>query len=323
MNSSENKPSAYLYGPQYKKDSPFTARMRFHQSWYRVNVLGLPWGTGPDSESNHEWGNMLDREGGAKGFNFLTPEIFNVAKCRIKEATGTVDEYRLLHNMLSSQPMCFNLFGPMVADRDLAKRVFKSVLPQEVEKVTNVMIEYAPEPAGEYLGDRTAFDAFVEFLRPDGQQGFIGIETKLTEPFSKAHYDGPAYRRWVERPESSWPQENWKFLDDIRYNQLWRDHLLAVAMRNHSKSSYACGYLMLVRHPADSECDQTTQAYRSLLKREDSSFLDFSLDKLLGPLNSNGENGCECKWLSEFKKRYLDFSVSEKEWQAVGRKEVR
>jgi hypothetical protein len=53
-----------------------------------------------------------------------------------------------------------------------------------------VDIEYAPDPKEEFLDDRTAFDAFVEFDRVDGTRGFVGIETKLTEPFSRKTYDG-------------------------------------------------------------------------------------------------------------------------------------
>jgi hypothetical protein len=37
---------------------------------------------------------------------------------------------------------------------------------------------------------RRSFDAFIEYERPDGSLGFIGIEAKLTEPFSIKHYDG-------------------------------------------------------------------------------------------------------------------------------------
>jgi len=258
---------------------------------------------------------MLTRESGAKGLNFLTPEIFTVAKHRIEEARGTVDVYRLLHNMLSSQPMCFNLFGPMVTDHALATRVFRLILPQEVEKVTNVAIEFAPEPASEYLGDRTAFDAFVEFMRPDGQRGFVGIETKLTEPFSQTHYDGPAYRRWVERAESPWPRENWCRLDKLLYNQLWRDHLLAVAMRDHSNSLYASGYLMLVRHPEDTECLQASQTYQQLLYPREISFLDYSLDKLLTHIGTVIVKDAERRWLVEFTNRYMNLTLSEEDWQ--------
>ena len=46
-------------GPQYKGDSAFAARMRLHQSWYRANVLGVPYGTGPTPKSASYYGNML------------------------------------------------------------------------------------------------------------------------------------------------------------------------------------------------------------------------------------------------------------------------
>ena len=72
--------------------------------------------------------------------------------------------------MLSSQPMCFNLFGPLVGDLSLATRCMRALLPGEVGEVTEVRIEYGPSPADEYLGDRTSFDAFVGYTRPDGSR---------------------------------------------------------------------------------------------------------------------------------------------------------
>lgn len=309
-------------GPQCKSDPHFMARMRFHQSWYRDNVLDVPHGMGPKAGDTTKWGNMLTRESGAKGLNFLTPEIFKVVKHRLGDARGTIDKYRLLHNMLSSQPMCFNLFGPLVVNHDLATEVLKLILPNEVKKVVDVKIEYAPEPACEYLDDRTAFDAFVEFVRPDGKYGFVGIETKLTEPFSQKDYDTPAYRHWTELNDSPWPKESWSRLADISHNQLWRDHLLAVALRHHPKPSlhpkspYTCGFLMLVRHPEDELCTQVVDTYKGLLKPEDKSFLDYPLDKLVSKMGLCLEDADASlkNCLAEFRKRYLDIYLSEKEW---------
>lgn|GEM_PF-5508699 len=62
-------------------------------------------------------------------------------------------------------------------------------------EVIRVAIEWAHEPADEYLGDRTAFDAFVEYRTAEGALCALGIETKLTEPFSQKVYDGEPYLR--------------------------------------------------------------------------------------------------------------------------------
>lgn len=198
MKMSDTKGSAIIeLGPQYDRDSAFAARMRLHQSWYRAYVLGVPYGTGPGPRSKSCYGNMLRPEDGEKGLNFLSPEIFEVVQRRLSEGSG-VEPFRVLHNMLSSQPMCFNLLGLLAEDLELATSLWRRVLPDEVMNVTKVRVEYAPEPAGEYLGDATAFDAFVEYSTVDGRNGFCGIETKLTEPFSQREYDRPEYWEWMK-----------------------------------------------------------------------------------------------------------------------------
>ena len=98
-------------GPEVKSDTIFRRRMRRHQGWYRDHVLGVPYGRGPNRRQGKPLGNMLTKASAELGLNFLTWGIFEVAKRRIDKGTGAVDPYRLLHNMLSSQPMCFNLFG--------------------------------------------------------------------------------------------------------------------------------------------------------------------------------------------------------------------
>jgi len=180
---------------------------------------------------------MLTAQDGARGMNFLTPEIHEVARERLQEGQGTVEEFRLLHNLLSSQPMCFNLFGPLVRDHALATLLWRALLGDEVAAVTRVRLEYAPLPAAEYLDDRTAFDAFVEYRRPDGALCFTGVETKLTEPFSQSGDYSQAqrrYQRWLERAELPWRPDRLSEVDAKEHNQLWRDHLLAFAIDRYN-----------------------------------------------------------------------------------------
>jgi hypothetical protein len=62
-------------GPQSTSDNVFTKRMRQHQSWYRAEILGLPFGTGPQRDSIQYYGNVLTENDAEAGANFLNQEI--------------------------------------------------------------------------------------------------------------------------------------------------------------------------------------------------------------------------------------------------------
>jgi hypothetical protein len=303
-------------GPQYSKDNPFTARMRFHQSWYRSRVLKVPYGTGP-KPSNTTWlGNMLTRADGERGLNFLTPHIFEVAKRRLAIKKGAIDPFRLFCNMLSSQSLCFNLFGPLVDNLELVTHLIQVILPGEIQTVSKVQLEYAPEPARDYLNDHTAFDAFISFTRPDNQPGFIGVETRLVDAFSAKVYSNPLYNHWTEHICSPWPAETRPRLQSIDVNQLWRDHLLAVAMQLAPGSPYGSGRFLLIYHPLDTECVAALNEYEKLLKPEDRSFIPMPLNILIEQWKQSVSTAAEKQWLINFSLRYLDLHASETEFLA-------
>jgi hypothetical protein len=303
-------------GPQYIKDNPFTARMRFHQSWYRSKVLKVPYGTGPRFSNTTWYGNMLTLTDGERGINFLTPHIFEVAKRRLAIKKGTIDPFRLSCNMLSSQPMCFNLFGPLVDDLELATHLVQVILPGEIKIVSKVQFEYAPEPASDYLNDHTAFDTFITYTRPDNHPGFIGVETKLVEAFSAKVYSSPLYIRWTEHTLSPWITEARTLLQSIEVNQLWRDHLLAVAMQLSPGSTYGSGHFLLVYHPLDVECVTALNVYKKLLKPEDRSFIAMPLNILVENWKCAVRTYEDKQWLANFSLRYLDLHASETEFLA-------
>lgn len=290
-------------GPQHKPDKPFTATMRRHQSWYRADVLGVPCGVGPRSGSKNSFGNMLRAEDGARGLNFLSASAFQVAKARIAQGHGAVESFRLLNNMLSSMPLCFNLFGPLALDLGLAKCLLGPLLPGELAEVTRVLLEFSPTPAGEYLADRTAFDAFVEYRRPDGRLAAVGIETKLTEPFSQKLYDRSEYRRWMAG--GPWLASAVDRVQRMEHNQLWRDHLLAIAMRDHPDSPYAEVRLAVVHHPLDAACVEVLDGYASLLKPGDRTLLRWPMDALVRGFMAAARDAGSQEWLAAFELRYL------------------
>ena len=307
--TADNTKSESDLGPQFSGDSFLASRVRKHQSWYRANVLRLPYGFGPTKNSQSKYGNMLMPEDGDSGRNFLTSEIFDVVLDRINQGGGAIDPYRLLNNMLSSQPMCFNLFGPLVNDLNLARKFLSTLVPDKVAEVIRVEFEWAPQPAEEYLNDRTAFDAFFEYRTESGDLAGLGIETKLVEPFSQNVYDRPEYRRWMDLPGSPWNPDALDKVQDIKHNQLWRDHLLAVSLQLHPSSPYNIVKLMLVNHPEDVDAGRNISEYKKLLKSDD-SLLSLSLDKIIESWFSVVNNNDTLNWLLAFKMRYLDLHLS-------------
>ncbi len=300
-------------GPQYAGDAPFTARHRFHQSWWRAKVLAVPCGVGPTASSPNRYGNMLDAASGAAGMNFLTPEIFAVVRARLAEGGG-VERYRLLHNMLSSQPMCFNLFGPLVGNTERATRLLRSLFGEEVARVRRVAIEWAPSPAESYLADRTSFDAMIEYERSDGSLVLVGIETKLTDSFSQNPYDRDAYRRWMRSPRSPWREDAWDAVATPRHNQLWRNHLLAIAARELAGSHYADVRSVVVIHPGDQDGRDAVASYSRLLKHNESTFTVRTLDEVAAAF-ARAICAEEESWLDAFRRRYLALELSEDAWR--------
>jgi hypothetical protein len=305
-----------MIGPQYSGDDNFKARMRFHQSWYRSKILNVPYGTGPNRTNINYYGNMLTKEDGDRGRNFINSQICNAVKSRLTEKKGVVEPFRLYHNMLSSQPMCFNLFGHLIGNEELATCLMKALLPGEIEQVTQVKFEFAPVPRREYLNDHTAFDAFVTYVNPGGKTGFVGIETKLTEPFSQKPYKSEFYDRWLYHPLAPWPESSLNIVKTNRFNQLWRNHLLSFAMKVIPNSAYYTGWSVLVYHPEDERCKRIVNEYMMLLKPEDNSFLAISLDQLIKLWGELVNTEAERDWINKFSLRYLELEASDAEYIA-------
>lgn len=103
-----------IYGTQCGSDNAFTKKARLLQSKYRVE-MGEAEGVGPMRTSKRKYGNMISG-GELSGKNFLMKETFEYAKERVdkKKTDETIDGFRLFNNLLSSMPMAFNLFYPLM-----------------------------------------------------------------------------------------------------------------------------------------------------------------------------------------------------------------
>lgn len=219
----------------WPKDDPLTARHRRHQSWYRQEVLGAPYG-GVMRGRFTPVGSMLDRDAVRRGeaSNFLDEATAAYARRRIpvvRAQNGSLEVGRLLHNMLSSMPMCFNLFGGLRPRLELAD-LLNALLDLDIALIETCECEWRPR--SNPLGDRTAFDCFISYVRTDGTRGLLGIETKYTEPFSTTVYgnrEPHASRYRATADACGWFRADaHRALADRPTDQLWRVSLLAAAM---------------------------------------------------------------------------------------------
>ena len=175
-----------IYGNQCESDNAFTRRARLLQSMYRMEI-GEEEGVGPTRTSKQKYGNMISG-GEVSGKNFLMKETFEYAKERVKNRmeNETIDEFRLFNNLLSSQPMAFNLFHPLMLllkqDPAMVTLAVRSVFRNfPIFEVTEIGLEFIPTPIENYTNDKSAMDAYIKFVDNRGGKHIIAIETKYTD----------------------------------------------------------------------------------------------------------------------------------------------
>lgn len=224
-----------------QSDTSRTARYRRLQSWFREMVLGArPGKYTPRGGDERPCGSLLHPDDVAHrpGLNFLDDRIDAYATERAEQVrgeNGTLDAYRLRHNMPSSMPMCFNLFG-VVRETPAARLPFMQTLfDPAASDVELVECEWTPREPGSTINDRTAFDTAIVTRRSGGTRHLIGVETKYTERFSPTRYGAPDRPADAGKYRSIHEQSGWfdpaqhDSLTASSTNQLWRNCLLAAA----------------------------------------------------------------------------------------------
>lgn len=278
------------------------AQYRLLQSWYRETILQLP--PGISRQRNAPVGNMLPEEAVAAnpGLNFLDPLITAYVAERSQQVLaegGTLEEDRLSRNMLSSMPLCFNLFGYLRNHKAALARVLSRFLSLDIAEVEDAVVEWAPD-RDLHLRDRTAFDACVWYRTRDGRRGLLGIETKYTEPFSQQEYANAEYLRVTRAHPDVFRPGAENILGGRTTNQLWRNALLALSVGDqegvlvHSVVLYAAG---------DPTAEKSIAAFQEQLVEGSDFCRPLTLQGLI--------EACKAEeslthWGEAFEQRYLD-----------------
>ena len=266
------------------RDHRFRACARLLQSIWRAD-RGYPMGSHAGrSGTPYRLGSRLGSRAAAAGANFLTPAIAQLAlrEAAYREPGALIDEERLFTNLLSSMPLCFNLFGPLKLDLNLATKLLSRLCPELGEiTVCAVLFEHAPARGDPALtGDHTAWDAFIIYSRPSGDEGFIAIECKYSETSGDAQRElAPRYEE-IAGAGKLYRVPHHTIAADGTLQQLYREHLMAQAYL--SLSRFTEGYFAVLAPALNRPIQRAIGRYCGRLTNEGQApFLSWTLEEVV------------------------------------------
>ena len=238
--------------------------------------------------------------------NYMTDTIRQVVREEVMDKEKSRGKLfgrpRIFNDLLSSQPLCFNLFGELRKDLELATAVFNDLTSGRVRSVTSIEFEESPGRGDvRYTGDNSAFDVFVTFKTSGGGSGFIGIEVKYHENLiGAAATHRPRYDE-VADMMGCFDSNKLEDLKSQPLQQVWRDHLLAGALR--SVGPYEDGFFVFLYPRDNPHCaGAITQYAESLTNRE--SFEAWTLEDVTSGIKRHTGKD----WVDAFYDRYLNFA---------------
>jgi hypothetical protein len=280
-----------------EKDNKWTAGCRWLQAWWRHEELGLDPGPLSPKNPGRLVASMLPIDAPA-GSNFLSAEIVEVVAARLDEGnhSGMINVDRLQRNLLSSQPACFNLFGPYVSEPNGLLGWVKTIDSAAAE-VSSVRFEWAP-PRESHFGGGSAFDAFVTYLTSVGRDRFLGVEVKYAENLAESSIDvRDVYVNFTESSEF-WVRGASERLNTARLKQFWLNTLLGQSLATRG-DRFETGSVVVVAPGADRSARSASGAVRKELV-DPNRWLTWS------PFEQVLEHAPTASAV-DFRRRYLDF----------------
>lgn len=280
--------------PRSPETTAFKQSARLHQCRWR-EARGIPPGTNPYNPERVKTGRGAVPNGSRIDYDTALATRANL----LSEAAKSAATHRVAHpqkhqmlncprlwcDLLSSMPMCFNLFGPLWADRDLAQQAVNTWFPDAPGTVSNVYLEWSPGRDDEtLLGNRTAFDAAIELDLGDDRYGIIGIETKYHEHAKAEKPPKPEkLARYLDVATASkaFVPDTLGSITGKPTQQLWQDHLLALSMRDHHSGRWAWVKYALVYPEANPSFAAAAGDYRNHLVPTDDTFATRTVEHLL------------------------------------------
>ena len=284
--------------------SEFRRKARILQSMWRSEK-----GYKPGMFHGREIGSLMSMPEAEENLNnYLSETIKEVVRNEVIEnpMKGKLFKRdRIFNNLLSSQPLCFNLFAELQQNLELATKVFNKLVPELIKQVTKIEFEYSPgrrDP--KYTGDRTASDVYVEFKNFKDGDGFIGIEVK--------YHENMIGDEKIKKPEKlkryrEIANEMKCFRDGCinkllqsPLSQIWRDHLLVGSILNIG--DFENGFFVFLYPKENIHCREAVEDYKQYLTNDKTLKVWFLEDVAKAIKEETNE-----KWIEELINRYLNF----------------
>jgi hypothetical protein len=264
-----------------KEMTKFKQRARLKQAEWRQQE-----GFGIGAAGGRQIGSMLESEAAKRDLqNFLTDRTKAAVEHRVKnrEKYQQINRTRLYTNMLSSMPMCFNLFGELWENPESAAVAVSKWFPDMECQRAKLLFEWSPGRRDErYLNNGSAFDAAFLLDLSDGSRGVVGIETKYHEHPKEEKLPGddrlPLYEIVAEdsgRFKAEWREA----VLGTNLQQIWLDHLLVLSMVRSKQ--WESGKFVLVYPSGNVAFRNLADAYCRILEDDDSTFEHTTIEKLL------------------------------------------
>lgn len=255
--------------------------------------------------------------------NFMRSEkLQNDAAKELKDIIARdrlTDQKRLCNNLLSSQPLAFNLFLPLRWDNyKIATETFKKLYPDlNIKNITDIKLEFVPGDNKEnriIVTDKSCFDVFVEYITFLGQKSCIGIEVKYTEPFSNTDFNkapDDKRKRYInaisDYSNQFYSEYTQKYLG-VEFNQLFRNQLISEEVK--SKTDYANCFQIVLFSSNDTKCIKAVNEFSSMLKI-DKSFQTLTIEDFIKSIIDCDQKNEISKLYQEIYNRYCNYGKLE------------
>lgn len=284
--------------------SEFQRRARVLQSMWRQQH-GIPCGEHRGPSGARPLGSRLPMPWAQETLaNFLTEPVRDVVRAEVCNPVASKGKLygkpRIFNDLLSSQPMCFNLFGELTTDLPLASAVVNGLTDGRFPEVTSIGFENSPGRGdSRYLNDRSAFDVFVRCRTASDGAGFLGIEVKYHE--NLAGTAGDHKERYDEVADlMGCFAANREPLRLSPLQQIWRDHLLAGITL--IEDGYDDGMFVMLCPRDNQHVSSALDDYRAQLSSGE-SFAAWTIEDVVAKLSDQSD----ATWIDAFSDRYLAF----------------